>query len=147
MAREAAEVTVNASYERGVLDTEICLADEVAIVCRDYCTKSWGVAIDRAGVPANSELRRAESIFFPEDIREILNTVPPSKQLPIAQAPTPDAKVSKGVGVDEEAQLLMKAKPSEDALAIKDMVLQAKDAELKSQARDSQSEKADPKKA
>ena len=147
MAREAAEVTVNASYERGVLDTEICLADEVAIVCRDYCTKSWGVAIDRAGVPANSELRRAESIFFPEDIREILNMVPPSKQLPIAQAPTPDAEVSKGVGVDEEAQLLMKAKPSEDALAIKDMVSQAKDAELKSQARDSQSEKADPKKA
>ena len=147
MAREAAEVTVNASYERGVLDIEICLAEEVAIVCRDYYTKSWGVAIDRAGVPANSELRRAESIFFPEDIREILNTVPPSKQLLTAQAPTPDAEVSKGVGVDEEAQLLMKAKPSEDALAIKDMVSQAKDAELKSQARDSQSEKAYPKKA
>ena len=40
----------------------------------------------------------------------------------------------------------MKAKPSEDALAIKDMVSQVKDTELKSQARDSQSEKADPKK-
>ena len=46
MAREAAEVTVNASYERGVLDIEICLAEEVAIVCRNYCTESWGVAID-----------------------------------------------------------------------------------------------------
>ena len=88
----------------------------------------------------------AESIFFPEDIREILNTVPPSKRLPTAQAPTLDDEVSKGVGVDEEAQLLMKAKPSEDALAIKDMVSQVKDTELKSQARDSQSEKADPKK-
>ena len=40
----------------------------------------------------------------------------------------------------------MKAKPSEDALTIRDVVSQAKNAELKSQAEDSQSEKADPKK-
>ena len=33
----------------------------------------------------------------------------------------------------EEAQFLMKAKPSEDALTIRDVVSQAKDAELKSQ--------------
>ena len=32
----------------------------------------------------------------------------------------------------EEAQLLMIAKPSEDALTIRDVVSQAKDAELKS---------------
>ena len=48
--------------------------------------------------------------------------------------------------MDEKAQLLMKTKPSEDALAIRDIVLQAKDAELKSQVRDSQSEKGNPKK-
>ena len=36
--------------------------------------------------------------------------------------------------MDEEAQLPTKAKPFEDALTIRDMVLQAKDAELKSQA-------------
>ena len=40
MAREAAEATVNASYERGVLDTETRLVEEVAIVCRDYGTES-----------------------------------------------------------------------------------------------------------
>ena len=40
----------------------------------------------------------------------------------------------------------MMAKPFEDALTIKDVVAQAKDAELKSQAEDSQSKKADLKK-
>ena len=40
----------------------------------------------------------------------------------------------------------MKAKPSENALIIRDVVSQAKDAELKSQVGDSQSKKADPKK-
>ena len=36
--------------------------------------------------------------------------------------------------MDEEVQPSTKAKPSEDALTIRDMVLQAKDVELKSQA-------------
>ena len=146
VAREAAEAAMNTSCNHGVLDTETRLAKEVAIVCRDYCTELWGVAMDQARVPADSELRRAESIFFPKDIREILNTVHPTKQLPTTQAPPPDAEVSKGAGVDEEAQLPMKAKPSENALIIRDVVSQAKDAELKSQVGDSQSKKADPKK-
>ena len=77
VAREAAEAAVKASYECGVLDTETRLAKEVVVVCRDYCTESWEVAMDRAGVPTNSELRKVENIFFPEDIREIPDTVPP----------------------------------------------------------------------
>ena len=40
----------------------------------------------------------------------------------------------------------MMAKLSKDALTIRDVVDQAKDVELKSQAEDSQSKKADPKK-
>ena len=68
MAREATEATVNKSYEGEVLDTETRLAEEVAIICRDYVTESWGVAMDRAGVPTNSELRRVENIFYLEDI-------------------------------------------------------------------------------
>ena len=47
MAREAAEVAVKASYERGVRDTETRLTEEVAVVCKDYCIESWGVAMDR----------------------------------------------------------------------------------------------------
>ena len=65
------------------MDTEAWLVEEVAIVCRDYCTESWGVAMDQAGVPANSELRRSKSILFPKDIREIPTELPPSIALPL----------------------------------------------------------------
>ena len=46
MAREATEATVNKSYEGEVLDTETRLAEEVAIVCRDYVTESWVMTMD-----------------------------------------------------------------------------------------------------
>ena len=77
MANEATKAAMNASYDRGVADMETRLAEEVAVVCRDYISESWGVAMDRVGVPADSELRRLENIFFPEDIRETTNIVPP----------------------------------------------------------------------
>ena len=50
VAKEVVEAAVKALYECGVLDTEARLTEEVVVVCRDYCTKSWGVAMDRAGV-------------------------------------------------------------------------------------------------
>ena len=122
VAREAAEAAVKASYECGVQDTETRLVEEVAIVCRDYCTESWGVAMDRTGVPADFELRRAENIFFPEDIREIPKLDPPLEQLLSTQAPLLDAEFPEGAGVDKEAQPPMKDKPSEDSLTIRDVV-------------------------
>ena len=86
LAREAAEKAVAASYDRGVKDTEVRLAEEVATVCREYITLSWGVALDRAAVPADSDLRKTENIFFPEDVCEIPDEVateepPPTKAL------------------------------------------------------------------
>ena len=65
VAKEAVEAVVSASYNRGVADMKTCLAEEVAVVCRDYVSKSWGVAMDRARVPANFEMRRLKNIFFP----------------------------------------------------------------------------------
>ena len=103
VARDAAEAAVKVAYERGVMDTEKRLMEEVAVVCRDYCAESWGVALDRAGVPANSKLRRAENVFFPEDIREILESDPLFGQLFPTQAPLPDAEVPEGAGVGKEA--------------------------------------------
>ena len=40
VAKEATEAAVKASYEHGVLDMEARLSEEVAIVCKDYCTES-----------------------------------------------------------------------------------------------------------
>ena len=68
MAREATEAMVNKSYEGEVLDTETRLAEEVAIVCRDYVTESWVMTMDQAGVLADSELRKVENMFYLEDI-------------------------------------------------------------------------------
>ena len=68
MAREATEAMVNKSYEGEVLDTETRLAEEVAIVCKDYVTESWVLTMDQAGVLADSELRKVENIFYLEDI-------------------------------------------------------------------------------
>ena len=77
MAKEASEVAETTSYERGVLKTETRLAEEVARVCKDYCTKTWVEALNQVGVPTDSKLRRAENVFFPEDIREVLEALPP----------------------------------------------------------------------
>ena len=122
MAREDAKATVNASYEPGVLDTETRLTEEVAIVCRNYITESWGVAMDWAEVLVDFELKRVESIFFLVDILEILDMVPSTEQLLPTQTHLADAKVPKGAGGSEEAQLPMKAKSSVDAFTIKDVV-------------------------
>ena len=40
VAKETTEAVERDSYERGVEDTKIRLAEEVARVCRDYCTKT-----------------------------------------------------------------------------------------------------------
>ena len=122
MAKEAAEAAVKASYEHGVLDTKNKLMEKVAVVCRDYCTESWGVAKDRAGVPANSELRRAGNIFFPEDIQEIPKLDPSSEKLLSAQAPFPDIDVLEGAGLDKVAQPPTTDKSFEDSLTIRDVV-------------------------
>lgn len=42
--------------------------------------------MDQAGVPADSKLRRAENIFFPEDIQEIPDSEPSTEKLLPTQA-------------------------------------------------------------
>ena len=104
VASEAAEVEKTTSYECGVLDMETRLGEEVAGVCRDYYIETWAEALNRARVPATSEMRSAENIFFPEDIIENPTILLPPEQLPTTQAPPLDAEVSKGTGMDKEAQ-------------------------------------------
>ena len=133
LAREAAVKAVATSYDRGVRDTEIRLTEEVAAVCRDYITMSWGVALDRAEVPANSDLRKAENIFFPEEIREIPDAVAPEEPLPTkalaSDSSMPEAK---------DAQPAVKDKLPEDSLSIREVVAQAKQTVLGPQAVDDQ---------
>ena len=126
LAKEAVEVAVAACFERGVMDTEARLIEEVAVVCRDYITESWGVALDLAAVPADFDLRRIENFFFPEDIREIPSFDPP-EELPSAPTTTPNSTILEGKGGNEEMQPSPKDMSPEDALTIRDVVAQAKE--------------------
>ena len=128
LAKEVAEKAVAASYDRGVHDTEVRLVEEVATVCREYITTSWGVAMDRAAVPADSDLRKAENIFFLEDMHEIPDEVASAEPLP-TDSSLPEA------GGNEQA---VQGKLPEDSLSIKEIVAQAKEVTSGTQAADDQ---------
>ena len=44
--KEAAEALEQASYDRGVQETEIWLVKELAKVCRDYCKEVWAKVLN-----------------------------------------------------------------------------------------------------
>ena len=52
LAKEAAEKAVAASYDHGVKDTEVRLAEEVAAVCREYITLVLGCSLGPGGSPS-----------------------------------------------------------------------------------------------
>ena len=62
MAQEVAKAAEIAAYERGVLETETRLTAKVTVVCRDYCAETYNQALDRAGVPADSDLRKVDQV-------------------------------------------------------------------------------------
>ena len=71
LVKEAVEAEKQAAYTLGVEETQARLTEEFSVVCRDYCDISWGKAIDVAGVPVDSDLRRPESIYYDPEIREL----------------------------------------------------------------------------
>ena len=103
-ADEVEKVAKQASYDLGVREMGIRLAEELAEICRDYCKEVWAEALNQAGVPAASEWRNAENIFYPADIREVPATLPPpsafaltfSKQPFTTQAFLPPLDITKG---------------------------------------------------
>lgn len=132
-ATEAAKFAEEAAYERGVRETEERLAEEVADLCREYCTETWMETLNRAGVPVDSELRISENVFFPEHIRELPTSPPMAISLPL---PPPEqiATASAPIGAVEASKGVIKDKSAEDSLTIKDVVSQAKATEKKSNA-------------
>ena len=77
--KEAAKAEKQAAYTLGVEETQARLTKEFFVVARDYCNISWGKALDVTGVPANSSLRRPESIYYNPEIRELSD---PNSSLP-----------------------------------------------------------------
>ena len=159
MAQEATKAAETAAYECGVLETEARLTAKIAGVYRDYYAKTYKQALDRAGVPVDSDLRRANQVYYPEDIRKDITGPPPLATLPLpppeqslttqeppqgVEIPTGAQKEKNGEVVasrteekakekgKEKAKNKADANPSEDALTIRDMVSKAKAIESKS---------------
>ena len=127
--KDTAQATEIAAYEQEMLETEQTLAEEVAELCRDYCTMTWNEALNNAGVSADSELRRAKIVYFPEPIREILTDpssaallLPVLEQVPSAQDFTVDVGTSTGAGIGKEGLPPASDAPSEDTLTIRDVI-------------------------
>ena len=71
LLKEAAEAKKQVGYTLGMEETQVRLTEEFSTVCRNYCDISWGKALDVAGVPMDSSLRRSESIYYNPKIHEL----------------------------------------------------------------------------
>ena len=159
VAQEAAKAAETAAYERRVLETEARLTAKVTVVCREYCVETYNQALDRAGIPMDSDLRRVEQVYYPEDLRENTTATPPPTALPLpppeqsftTQEPSQGAELPAGAKKEKKGEVVasrteekakekgkektknkVDANPSEDALIIEDMVSKAKATESKS---------------
>ena len=156
VAQEAATVIETSAYEHGVLETEVKLTAEVTVVCRKYCAETYNQALDQAGILLNSDLRRVDQVYYPEDLKENTTAPPPPPEQPLttpelsqgAEVPAGAEKEKNGTVVasqieekvkekekekgKEKAKNKANANPSEDALTIGDMVSKAKATKSKS---------------
>ena len=92
LLKEAIETVKQAAYALGVQETQSRLTEEFSAVARDYCDITWGKALDAVGIPADSSLRRPESIYYDSDIRELPDSgsPPPEQTAQVSEAPTTD---------------------------------------------------------
>ena len=67
-AKAVAHASEQKFYDLGVQQTEAYLTEELAEVCRDYCQEVWTKALNLVGVPAALEQKRAENIYYPQDL-------------------------------------------------------------------------------
>ena len=90
LLKEATEAEKQATYDLGVQETQSHLTEEFSAVARDYCDITWDKALDVARVPADSVLRRPESIFYDSDIRKLLRSkFPPPLEHPAKVSEVP----------------------------------------------------------
>ena len=76
-------------------ETETRLTAEVTTVCREYCAETYNQALDQAGIPADSDLRRTDQVYYLEDLREESNPPPPTTIPPLPpNEPLPAQKPS-----------------------------------------------------
>ena len=92
LLKEATQAEKQAAYALGVQETQSRLTEEFSAVARDYCDITWGKALDAAEIPADSSLRRPESIYYDSDICELpgFGSPPPEQPAQMSEAPIAD---------------------------------------------------------
>ena len=70
-------------------ETQSRLTEEFSSVARDYCDITWEKALDAAGVPADSSLRRPESMYYDPNIQALpgFDSPPPEQPTSASEAP------------------------------------------------------------
>ena len=79
LLKEATDVEKQAAYMLRMEETQARLTEEFSAIARDYCDIPWSKALDAVGIPADSSLRRPESIYYDSDIHKLSD---PSSSLP-----------------------------------------------------------------
>ena len=96
LAKEAAEAEKRAAYQLGVEEMKTRLTEELSEVCRDYCSITWGQALNAAGVPVDSAWRLPENVFYLLEIRKVPADAPEaSEQLTVVLDAIPIAEITK----------------------------------------------------
>ena len=92
LLKKATEAEKQAEYDLGVQETQSRLIEEFSAVARDYYDITWGKALDIPGVPADSNLRRPESIYYDSNIRELpgFGSPPPEHPAKVSEVPITD---------------------------------------------------------
>ena len=92
LLKEATEAEKQATYDLGVQETQSRLTEDFSAVARDYCDIICGKAFDVTGVPADSNLRRTESIYYDSDTRELPSSgfPPPEHPAQVSEVPITD---------------------------------------------------------
>ena len=105
LLKEVAEAEKQASYALGVQETQSRLTEEFSAVARDYCDITWEKALDAAGVPADSSLRRPESVYYDPDIQALLgsDSLPPEQPAPVSEVPAANQALSAPVEVPTDS--------------------------------------------
>ena len=127
-AEQATNEAEQKGYDLGVAETEEMLRAEVPMVCCIYYTQTWNEALNRAGVEASSELRKAKNVFYPTAIRasdppstqaeDTPSTTNPNQEvLPQNPPPSGQPKPAKEVNAPPKASLAKTAVASEAEVA------------------------------
>ena len=105
LVKEAAEAEKQATYTLGVEETQVRLTEELSVVCREYCGISWGKALDDVRVPANSDLRRPENIYYDPEICELpgLDSSHPEQAPQASEQPLVDQALTASLEAPKES--------------------------------------------